>query len=193
MSLPWQYRSVDEYVDGTIIKLQSGSEEFSRLKIGKYFLHGSDLESHQMVLLLQHAKDNSNLTEVSLHNVPIDAEVASSLLLLIAATPRKWEKVDFNGCSGEGLRVLSAPTLIEYVRIRNCCMGPEDFIFLGLNLQLNRMLIKLELFEEDMRGSSPGQALEDGLAITRSLESLEFSYCRFDDEGVQSLSRGLHS
>jgi Ran GTPase-activating protein (RanGAP) involved in mRNA processing and transport len=191
MSLPFRFNSVDAYLDGTIIKLQSGAQNFKSLKIGKYYLRGSDLESHHMILLLQHAKDNSNLKEVSLHGVTIDEQAASALASLFSTTPRKWEKVVFNFCRGEGVRVLSAPTLIECIRIKNCQIGQDEFTALGLNLQLNRLLTKLELFEEDLRGAGPGQALEDGLAITRSLETLEFSYCRFDDDGVRSLASGL--
>lgn len=191
MSLPWGFNSVDDYLDGTIIKLQSGSKDFTSLKIGKFYLQGSCLESHQIILLLQHAKGNSNLKDVSLHGVTIDEQAASALLSLIGTTPRKWAKVDFNFCGGEGVRILSAPTLIEYIRINNCLMGHHEFTALGLNLQLNRMLTKLELFEEDLRGTGSGRALEDGLAITCSLETLEFSYCRFDDDGVRSLARGL--
>lgn len=67
----------------------------------------------------------------------------------------------------------------------------QDYKALGLNLQLNNMLTKLELFEEDLRGPEIGQAMEQGLAITRSLQTLEFSYCTLDDGAVQSLANGL--
>ena len=191
MSLPWRFASVDDYVDGTIIRLQSGCSKFKSLNIGKYFLHGSDLESHHVVLLLQHAKDNVHLTEVSLHGIILDAQVAASLLSLMGATPRKWEKIAFNFCHGEGVQILSAPTLIECIKINSCWIGRKEYLSLGLNLQLNRMLTKLELYEEDLRGAFPGQALEDGLAITLSLQTLEFGYCRFDDDGIESLAKGL--
>lgn len=192
MSLPWRFASVDDYVDGTIIQLQSGCPKLKSLKIGKYYLHGSDLESHHVVLLLQHAKDNVNLTEVSMHGVVLDARAAASLRQLISSTtPRQWEMVEFNFCHGDGVKILSAPTLIKCIKINNCWIGREEISAVGLNLKLNRLLTKLELHEEDLRGSFPGQALADGLAITGSLESLEFGYCRFDDDGIESLANGL--
>lgn len=191
MSLPWPFASVDDYVDNTIIKLQSRSSTFKTLNIGRFYLNGSDLESHHIIILLQHAKDNSYLDEISIHGITFDEHTASALLSLIGTRPRKWSKVAFHGCHGEGLKVLSAPLLIECIRIKNCSMGIQDHEALGLHLQLNNLLNKLELFEEDLRGAEIGQALEEGLAITLSLQTLEFSYCCFDPEAVQFLANGL--
>ena len=191
MSLPWRFASVDDYVDNTIIKLQSGSPAFKALNIGRFYLNGSDLESHHIVLLLQHAKDNAYLDEISIHGITFDEHTASALLSLVGTRPRKWSKISFHFCHGEGFRILSAPVLIEWIRIKNCSMGIQDYKALGLNLQLNNMLTKLELFEEDLRGPEIGQALEDGLAITLSLQTLEFSYCVLDEGAVQSLAKGL--
>ncbi len=178
-------------MNGTIMQLQSESSTFQSLNIGKYYRLDSDLESHHIILLIQHAKNNTNLTELFIDSVNIDQPTAIELSSLIDAPPRKWKRVTFNFCHGEGLRILATPASIDCIRINQCRIGHEEFLALGFNLQHNKMLTKLEIVEEDFRGLDLGQALQDGLATTFSLKTLEFSHCRFDDSAVYHLAEGL--
>jgi Ran GTPase-activating protein (RanGAP) involved in mRNA processing and transport len=124
----------------------------------------------------------------------VDDEEAFSGLVELLGT-RTWKKVSFNCCSGQGIKALASSSstsvvFIEILRIHTCQMEFDDFVALGENLQGNTLLTQLEIQEEDMTGSNP-QSLAAGLEVCTSLRVLEFSYCRFDTEGVETLARGL--
>lgn len=194
MSLPWRFSTAEEYVDGTIIKLQSQNSRYKHLSIGKYYLHGSELDEHQILLLLVHAKENTILTDLSLCGISIgesSSPTHSALVQLLSPPPREWKKVSFNCCRGTGVRAIAAPSLIEFLRISNCHIAREEVTALGVHLQLNRNLQQLELFEEDLRGDHMLDSFQEGLSITHSLKSLEFSYCQFDTEGITVLAKGI--
>jgi hypothetical protein len=189
MSLPWRYSSLNDYVEGTLEQIRK--EECSNLKIGKFYLHGLDIETEHMLTLFQHARESSKIKEITLCGVHIDEEAAEALQMLLKEL--EWKQVAFSQCTGKGIRSLSFPYLhIETIRIRQCQMDCEDFIALGYHIQNNTNLKELELFEEDF-SEDENKSFRFGcsLAHSKSLRLLEMSYCRFDNKSITNLSKGL--
>ena len=190
MSLPFRYLTVGDYVDGTIQQLQENSVNVQHLKIGKYYLHGSDLEGSHMISLFRAAEEHDRLNEISLSGVNIeDEETFTALVHLLQK--RKWKTVHFVSCRGKVIQSLSAaPVDAEAIRIKTCEMSQIDFCSLGQHLQRNCHLESLEVFEENLNGPNV-EPLMEGLEKTRSLRMLEMSYCSFDTHGSTNFARGL--
>ena len=215
MSLPWRYLQVDDYVQGTIEKIRN--DEVKSLQVGKFYLHGSDLEPDQMVTLFQHARTSTEIQEVSLCGVRINQEAAGALreLLLLddneidndgdgstfTTGRRKWKAVNYKCCkNGHGIQALSPPSsssssptslLIQMIRIQECQMNASDFLALSLNMQRNTYLTHLELFEESLIGHETTLPLVEGIGMSQSLSVLKLSYCQFDNSSIRNISQAL--
>lgn len=168
--------------------MRSGSANFTALNVGNYLFHGDKLNASQVLLLFRVATSNKTINEISLSGVTVDGDAFIGLAELIGK--RCWKKILFHECRGRGAVALSAPVLVEDIRFSSSNIGRAGLLSLGLNMQQNTILTRLELLRENLVGEDMVNIAE-GLATSKSLQVLELSFCRFDNQAVEMLATGL--
>ena len=77
MSLPWRYTSADEYMNGTIQRLQSNNPTYKHLNIGKYYLtknKDDSLTSYHIQQILKAATGNQYINEITFCGICIGCD-----------------------------------------------------------------------------------------------------------------------
>jgi hypothetical protein len=194
MSLPWRFATVDQYVNGTIARLKA----CKHLNIGRYFLSKDELTPQHLEKILEAAMKSDQLEELTLcgiclrredHN-PTAGAALSRLMELLQS--RSWNRVTFRSCGGDVLSSAfdSDQVITEAIRLTTVQgLTEQDTMALKRNLTTNPILKRLVLTEVDF--SSSGTILHplaEGIAASRSLETLEINYCVIHDDAIDILS-----
>ena len=141
-----------------------------------------------MVALFQEAAKNGTIDEISFSGVTVEREALPSMVDML--TTHKRRRISFNTCSGCGAEALAPTIPVECIRIVNSGLSNAGFAALGRQMEFNSVLTQLELYElEFVEAQIEGLSL--GLGTSKSLRTLELSYCTFDDDAIKDLARGM--
>lgn len=196
MSLPFRYRTQEDYVEGTIKEIQN--DECSCLQIGEFYLKSSFLHPDNVIAILTHAKHyNKELKEIKFCGVALERDSATVLhSILREGSCKQLRHLSFSSCHGVGIQALSresTATHLESIRIEATEMSGTDLNALWSYVRCSQHLQRLQLYEASMEDLTIAhtRGLVASLTETKSLQFLELSYCTFDDQSIQNLALGL--
>jgi Ran GTPase-activating protein (RanGAP) involved in mRNA processing and transport len=205
MSLPWRFSTAQEYVDGTVARLNEAPPSYKHLNIGKYFLSEVDALTHNHLRdILEAATKNPHIDELTLSGIQsqsADNDAANSSAFLVTMSrlsvllqSRPWKRVTFTACGGEVIPLALSgekQVYIKEIRLTNYETLPiRAMVALKRNMQqIHSSLEHLVLSEVNMdvhwRVIRP---LAQGIASSSSLKTLEIKYCTINDEAIDILS-----
>jgi Ran GTPase-activating protein (RanGAP) involved in mRNA processing and transport len=199
MSLPWRFTTADDYVQGTIDRLNgttTSTATTTSLNIGKYYLAGNDLTVRQINAILKAAVLNKHVTELTLCGITIEEDsekentpcVSLRQQLAELLMTRQWKRLTFTSCSGDVLSALSTAhtILVDSLRVKSCPLQRHEAVALAHHLRTNSCLTHLELCEVDISNTMP--PLARGIAASISLQTLEFNYCRWTNNNNNNVA-----
>lgn len=192
MSLPFKYRDLEDYVEGTIQELQN--DECTSLQVGEFYLNRSVLQPEHIVAILEQTKRSRALKEIKFCGVTLEQETTNAVRQILSqGSCTRLKHLSFSSCRGSGIQEALSPdaiqTHLESIRIEATELGHLGLGTLWLYVQRSKHLQKLQLFEANLTVDSSGLLL--ALKRTRSLQFLELSYCIFDDPSIEHFALAL--
>ncbi|KAG7370861.1 leucine rich repeat LRR-containing protein [Nitzschia inconspicua] len=197
MSLPWRFNTVEDYVQGTIARLQQASPTYRHLNVGKYFLCRTDeLSHHHLQRILEAAQNNPHIDELMLSGIPTKHGCSAGFVALSQLSQllrsRQWKRVIFMACEGEVITAALDNGLVDIQEIRLSRYETlSACVMVALQQTLTRSTLRhLVLSEVVLSHVACNDILPlvEGIAASSSLEILEINYCILNDKNINSLS-----
>jgi hypothetical protein len=131
--------------------------------------------------------------ELMIRGIRVDQKASSTLLELLRCNQRAWESMEILNCEGrveEAMSSAIAHDKVKQMRIVNLEMGLKGFVALGEALGANSSLTFFGLTIRLLRGEAV-EAMINGLKNNKALETMDFKWSKFNNDGVIELAKGL--
>lgn len=195
------YKSLDEYVQATMNRMESKDPNLTKLLIDDFHYPEVDLESDQffdsvtIARLLRKAVKSPFIKELEMRFVELDDIVGMALKELFSESPcRLWESISIVGCTGCDGEFLEPLTLAmkqcKHLSLNHNNLDKNGFEQIGTALESTQSLKSFHMKRNTLYETN-SKALFRSLRSNTQLKEMVLNFCRFDDKGVDVLSDSL--